>query len=66
MQDLSPVAVMGDVGYRPAAVDKVGTGRVRAVHELVGVRRARRPAGCAAETFAKKLLKSAGWQPMLR
>ena len=36
VQDLSPVGVMGDVGFRPAAEDEVGTGRVRTVHDLVG------------------------------
>ena len=35
---------MDDVGYRPGAEDKEGARRVRSVHDLVGVLRARWPA----------------------
>src|SRR5919107_1452604 len=37
-----------DVGHRPRAEDEVGAGLPRTVHDLVSVRRSRRPACCVA------------------
>src|SRR5215210_1250540 len=48
VQNLSHVGVMGDVVCHPGAEDEKGAGGVRTVQDLVGVRRARRPAGCVA------------------
>jgi hypothetical protein len=41
---ISPARGVYDVGHRPRAEDEVGAGLPRTVHDLVGVRHARRPA----------------------
>src|SRR5215208_6523978 len=43
-QDLPPLGGVDDVGHRPRAEDEVGAGLPRTVHDLVSVRRTRRPA----------------------
>src|SRR5918998_479378 len=48
VQDLSPVGVVDGVACHPGAEDEVRAGCVRTVHDLMAVRRARRPAGRVA------------------